>query len=356
LVDGGDAGDEYTYSPPAADLVVDRPSEAPRLTVRERGPSRSTLRVEMTYLVPEALSEDRQSRSDRLVPLPVSTWVHLYPGIRRIDVRTEIENTARDHRLRVHFPTPIRTRGAHADGHFAVVSRSVEPPTGDHDWLEHPSGTYPQRRFVDVSDGQVGLLLANRGLPEYDVVVDERGEACMALTLLRCVGWLSRDDLQTRRGGAGPALPTPGAQMLGRFSFEYALAPHPDGWERAMLEAHWFGVPMRATMRDLHPGSLPSSCSLLAVEPAEVLVSAVKLPAEGGGVIVRLVNVLAQPVEARLKPFRPVGRAEICNLNEEPVRAAAVDPDGRLTVALRSQQAVTLRLFFEAGSSTSNDR
>ena len=35
------------------------------------------------------------------------------------------------------------------------------------------------------------------------------------LTLLRCVGWLSRGDLGTRRGHAGPELPVPGPQCLG---------------------------------------------------------------------------------------------------------------------------------------------
>ena len=37
----------------------------------------------------------------------------------------------------------------------------------------------------------------------------------LGLTLLRCVGWLSRDDLSTRYKHAGPGLETPGAQCLG---------------------------------------------------------------------------------------------------------------------------------------------
>jgi hypothetical protein len=38
-----------------------------------------------------------------------------------------------------------------------------------------------------------------------------QGNPQIALTLLRCVGWLSRDDLSTRRGHAGPYMATPGA-------------------------------------------------------------------------------------------------------------------------------------------------
>jgi alpha-mannosidase len=64
-----------------------------------------------------------------------------------------------------------------------------------------------------------GLVVLGKGLPEYDATED--GE--LALTLLRCVGWLSRDDLSTRRGGAGPQLPVPGAQCHGDHVFEYAV-------------------------------------------------------------------------------------------------------------------------------------
>src|SRR5204863_408878 len=57
----------------------------------------------------------------------------------------------------------------------------------------------------------------------------------LALALLRAVGWLSRDDLITRTGHAGPALETPGAQVLGDHRFRYSLFFHAGDWERAAV-------------------------------------------------------------------------------------------------------------------------
>ena len=53
-----------------------------------------------------------------------------------------------------------------------------------------------------------------------------RGQWCVALTLVRAVGWLSRDDVGTRPGGAGERIETPEAQCLRELAFEVALMPH----------------------------------------------------------------------------------------------------------------------------------
>ena len=58
------------------------------------------------------------------------------------------------------------------------------------------------------------LAVAHRALHEHQVVTVD-GQQRLAMTLARCVGWLSRRDLVTRGVGAGPDLATPGAQCLG---------------------------------------------------------------------------------------------------------------------------------------------
>ena len=60
-------------------------------------------------------------------------------------------------------------------------------------------------------------MVANRGLPEVEFI-PEGNETHIALTLLRCVGWLSREDMHCRRGHAGPELPTPEAQWIFNWS------------------------------------------------------------------------------------------------------------------------------------------
>src|SRR5439155_27161873 len=84
----------------------------------------------------------------------IITRVSLYPGVARVDIETEIDNRAKDHRLRVHFPTGLRAERSHAEQHFGVISRPIGLPEHDDSWFETPVATHPQRSFVDISDGE----------------------------------------------------------------------------------------------------------------------------------------------------------------------------------------------------------
>jgi alpha-mannosidase len=344
FVDSGEAGDEYTHCPPPRDLCVERPVAAPEVTLPEAGPARTTVLVRQTYLLPESLDAEREARSERLVPCAVETRVSLYPGVRRVDVETVVDNRARDHLLRVRFPTGLAAQRSSAEGHFAVESRPIGQPdaTVSRDWPEQPTATFPNRGFVDVSDGRQGLLVAARGLPEAAVEPTDGG-AAIYLTLLRCVGWLSRDDLATRQGAAGPGLPTPGAQCLGRHVFQYTLVPHRGNWEEAAAEARAFAVPCRTAATEARAGVLPAELSFLSLSPRGLVLSAVKPPEEGDGFVVRVYNPTDSAKEARLEVWRPLARAELASLNEEGQGELPVD--GRVVrFAVGAGQVVTLRL------------
>lgn len=133
-------------------------------------------------------------------------------------------------------------------------------------------------------EGQ-GLALLNKGLPEYEVTDD----GVIYLTLLRCVRWLSRDDLKTRPGHAGPRYETPEAQCLGRHALEYAIMPYEGDWLEARVweEAARYNLPLVA-LRIEGGGKLPPAMSFLEVKPEGLLVSAVKRAEDGAALIVRL--------------------------------------------------------------------
>jgi hypothetical protein len=318
LVDGGDRGDEYTYCPPESDERVERPSRPPRVRVSERGPARWTLEVAQTYSLPAGLAPGRDGRSPRRVACRIVSRARLYSGVPRVDIETEVDNLARDHRLRVHFPSGLRTEHTCAEQHFGIVRRPVALPEEGGSWMETPVGTYPQKTFVDVSDGRRGLMMANRGLPEYEALTEADGTVTIALTLLRCIGWLSRADVRTRRGPAGPTLETPGAQMLGRWTFHYSLIPHADGWEAAFAEAHRFARPLRAVRSERGSGSLPPAGSLLELEPRAFVLSALKLAEDGEGFVARVYNTSDGTLEGRLRLLAPHTGSEAVDLNEEP--------------------------------------
>jgi alpha-mannosidase len=349
FVDGGDRGDEYNYCRPARDEAVDHPSRPPHIAVVEGGPSRWTLEVALDYRLPLALAEDRDDRSTERVDCPILSRVSLYPGLRRIDIHSELENRAQEHRLRVHFPAGLQTDVSHAEQHFGVVTRPVAVPAWDETWAEEPVGTYAQKAFVDVSDGERGLMLANRGLPEYEVLPGEdsvlspsKDRVTIALTLLRCVGSLARFDLSSRPGLAGPLVPTPGAQMLGRHAFDYALIPHEGGWEDFWPEAHRFAVPMRARRVEDSSGALPGEGALLALKGPAFVVSALKQAEDREGVVVRLYNVTSGPALGRVRLVEPFHGAEFVNM-EEAFLAEAPLEDGWVRLEAQPNQVLNLR-------------
>jgi alpha-mannosidase len=376
FVDGGDRGDEYNYCVPETDTVVDRPAAPPRIRVEHPvslgdsagAPGVSRLIIESVYRLPARLAGDRASRSSEAVEERITSTVTLTEGVGRVDVHTVVENAARDHRLRVHFPSGIRTSVSKADQHFGVIERPIALPAWDPaTWMEQPLGTYPQKAFVSVDgvaadeqaangEGRIfGLTIANSGLPEYEVLGGDAqpGAAVIhgaeiAVTLLRCVGWLSRSDISSRRGGAGPQLPTPGAQMPGRWTFDYSIIPHAGDWasDKAGLPAHVAAVqhlrPMRARWNRHGLGQIAAEGSLVLVSSPAFAVSAIKRAEDGDGIIVRVYNTLNAEAETTVDV--PLAAGAVCrvNLNEEHLGDCERGADG-VRVRARRNEIVTLR-------------
>jgi hypothetical protein len=290
LVDGGDGGDTYNYSPPAEDVVVDRP-ESVAVEVTERGPVRARVVIRSTYHWPERAIGDMLScsrRSAETIETEVRTTLELRVGERFLRVRTELDNQCRDHRLRAHFPLPEPVDHSDAECAFTVVRRGLTTEGGPH---ESPLPTFVSRRFVDASSGDrpgagVGLAVLHDGLLEYEVVDAGRE---LALTLLRATGYLSRADIALRPNPAGPLDPLEGPQLQRDLVMEYALLPHRGTWEDAELHAlaDELLVPLeRVRGGGMHAATRPVTGQALRVEGA--VVSAVLR--EPGGLVVRLFN------------------------------------------------------------------
>ncbi len=340
--DGGDRGDEYNYAPPPKDRICIARLKGVQV---ESNPVCQTLVLSLELAVPAALASGRESRSDNEVTLPITTRATLTRGVPRLDIRTEVENKACDHRLRVVCPAPFRVNEASYDGHFEVVQRPVGLPAYDESWAEQPRPEVPQRAFTSISDGKTGLVIANRGLPEVEVKEVSETHSGIALTLLRCVGWLSRDDFSARNGQAGPfAVPAPGAQMIGKWSFDYSVIPCGTDRMAAWQQAYAFQAPLRGVLTSLHGGELPGRGAFLQVQPAEFVVSAVKAAEDADGWLVRGYNISDREIPVTLKPWKPFQRAERANLAEESTGSLQPGEDGSISLTARAHEIVTLLL------------
>src|SRR6266536_1960019 len=195
LVDGGDAGDSYTYAPPTTDLEVAEP-EAVTVRAASAGPLRAAIKVLRTYRWPRGLDgAGGAARSAELAEVAVTTTVELRAGEASVRLRVSFDNPCEQHRVRLHVPLATAASASAAEGQFAVV-------------LDHVS--------------------------EYELV---GGGGELAITLLRSVGLISRNTNPYRVEPAGPETRIPGAQRIGPVEATMAVLPYQGTWAAAGVAA-----------------------------------------------------------------------------------------------------------------------
>ncbi len=357
--DGGDCGDGYNYSYPPHDAVLNTLGARPRIYRLSDGPAVQRYRIEYDLELPVGLTDDRKRRRSDTVRCPLAVTVSLGAHARRVDFEVTFENRAKDHRLRVVFPSDVPTDVSYSEGQFDVVAHLVHPEQPPREvWVEDQPVTYPQQTFVDVSDGQRGLCVMNHGLPEYEVINSPRRE--IAITLLRAVAYLGGGThLYTIQRGAGPYIPTPGAQCLRTIAYRFAIMPHTGTWDQAEVwrEAHAHSVRPRAIVVEKTPdfpvpiASTPAGISLprdrhsfLAVEGRNAVLSAVKRAEREDALIVRVFNPSTEPTTATIRFATALAGAELVNLNEEPIgEVLALKDDHSVQVNLSPKKIVTVK-------------
>jgi alpha-mannosidase len=325
LEDAPDMGDLYNFCP--VEGARRWRSEHACVRVLADGPVVWELEVCVDAELLAGLDSELRPLPDT-VTLGARTVVRLVQGTGRIEFRTTLDNPARNHRLRVTFPTGPAVGPVRAEGQFALVRRPLEPRPPRADWCEPPDGT--QHTCGAVALGPIAVL--TKGLPEYEARADDAG-AELSLTLLRAVGIISRraGEIATRPQSAGPQLETPEGQCLGRHEVEYALLLDADGLGDAEL--------LRAS-QDYRQGLVvvPGEARLapsLALE-GDVVFSCLKGAEDDDGLVLRCFNPAEAPVSAAVLGPVTVARTRLDETGGEAL------PDGRLE--LGSGEIATLRL------------
>lgn len=297
FVDGGDAGDEYTYSPPLNDQIVI--NQLNNISTKDVGPSEATLNISGKMILPVGLKSDRKSRAEKIIECSIESEVKLFSEVQRIEFKIKFDNKACDHRLQVEFPTAIKSDYVYAEGHFEVVKRSINVPDSE-GWKEKAYKTAHNSGFVDINDGEYGLALLNQGLPEYEIIPEN---STIALTLLRCVGWLSRGDMEYKKGNAGPSFTTPEAQCLGENTFTYALIPHQGSWAEASIPRKIKQYKTKVLTKQLknQPGNLSDKYSCIELEGERLEISAIKKHEFEDKLVVRVYNPTDRETTGKIK-------------------------------------------------------
>jgi alpha-mannosidase len=325
LVDGGDLGDSYNYSPPLGDALVDRPS-AVAVHVSETGPVRARATIVATYTWPDHVDGGTQARVGEHT-VDVTTEIELRADDPAVRVTTSFVNPSRDHRLRVHLPLPEPAATSAAESAFTVVHRGLAAE-GRADEFGLP--TAPAARFVSAG----GLTVAHEGVCEYELIDIEAGSGgdvarTMALTVLRSTGMLSRLGMTYRPFPAGPLTPVDGLQMTGKtVSLRYALMA---GCDDPYAMADDLLLPLEV-VNSLGGGTRAAAGAALQIDGAQV--SAIQRV--GGDLEIRVYNPTAQATTVAL-PGRSGWLVDLRGYPTEPFEGSfELRPFGLATARLRA--------------------
>ena len=220
--DVGDIGHEYTFVPSPGDKPIlsgDKPAEIELICDEEY---KAEYKVTVMMTVPKegdekcydqimsctGIMQRNGGRSKETVTIPIVSYISLEKNSRSVKVKTEFENTAKNHRLRVLFPSDISSNVHKAESVFEAALR----PNTHKPCMTYPSGCEHQQGFVMMNDEKSGLAIGNTGLYEYEILSDNT----MAITLVRATGDL----------GDWGVFPTELSQTLKKLSLEYSITPY----------------------------------------------------------------------------------------------------------------------------------
>jgi alpha-mannosidase len=242
--------------------------------------------------------------------------------LRREDPLAEIRSTVdwaeRRKLLKVAFDWNVTADSAFYEIPYGVIGQPTAPRTqGERAKYEHAG-----HRWADLSDSGGGVSLLNDSKYGWDT----RGRR-MRLSLLRAPIW--PDSLADR----------------GRQEFRYAVYPHAGDWRAAatIRRGMEFNQPLLASHEPAHAGAAGRSWSFASVDASNVYVTAVKRAEDSNAYVLRLVEWHGRPAVATVTFGRPLARARLANLLEDPERNITLGRSRRsATVRLKPWEIVTI--------------
>lgn len=321
----------------------------------EKNAFRTVVEICHEMMIPSGMGEELQrqremcidpytrvaNRSKELVPMEVKTVLTLEKSGKGLHVATTICNQAKDHRVRVVMPTGLNTSMHLADSAFEVVKRNNR----HNDTWTNPCGCERQQCFAAMEDETNGLLVANRGLYEYEVLADE--ENAIAVTLLRSVAEM----------GDWGYFPTPKAQQIGTFTLEFEVVPYAAGKTgEAFTEGYAFQQDLTAAQAglskawlrkpgqvkpELVSGEMPLEMSFLRFEGEGIHLTAFKKGLAKDDLFVRFVNNMPQDEVFSFRKESWMKEVYRSNVVEEKGEVLCPDENGVYHVTLREFEIAT---------------
>lgn len=381
LVENGDDGDSFNYSPPRKDMEVYSTNSSFSYEVIGSDIYQEAL-IHFDMKVPASLDERSQKKTS--VILPVNLKVGLRKGSKVIDFNVHVDNKGLSHRLCVLFDSELVTEFNYADQQFGSIKRpniykkdmklyladlgkkdgikdnkEIELANWANDqssWQEPPIAIEPTQSYVSLTDGTRGMALYPQGVREYEVI-GEKGNQ-IRLTLYRTYGFMGKENLLYRPGRASGEriIETPDAQLLKEMNFDFGISTYTGNINEADIDLlarrynnHIDGYVYSSFLngrlifsQQEVEGTLPQSYSMFKTN-SQLVVSAIKKAEDGEGYIIRLFNGKNHENRNETLTFNfDIREAYYTNLKEEKGEALKIENNSITTKTLSHCQFITL--------------
>lgn len=361
LVENGDDGDSFNYSPPRKDLEVF--SNKSECSVEVSGSDiYDQAVIKFNMVVPKDLEERAEGKVS--VNLPITMTVALRKDSKVIDFNVHVDNKGLSHRLCVLFDSQIVSSFNYADEQFGSIKRpnyyekemklymasaenKTEKKAGVQElanwandqstWQEPPISIEPTQSYVSLTDGKQGIAVIPQGVREYEVLDDHM----IRLTLFRTYGFMGKENLIYRPGRASGEriIETPAAQLLKEMDFAFGFTTYASDINEANVDtlaktyntnievytyAEFLNGRLIFSQREIE-GTKESRYSLFETEN-KLVVSAIKKAEDNDGYIIRLFNGKNhENISDTIKFNFDVKEAYYTNLREEKTEDIKVE-------------------------------
>lgn len=361
LVENGDDGDSFNYSPPRKDMEVF--SNESKCTVKISGSDiYDQAEIHFDMVVPADLDERAEGKVS--VTMLVDMTVALRKDSKVIDFNVKVDNKGLSHRLCVLFDSQIVSAFNYADQQFGLIKRpnyyekemklymesmnnKTEKKAGIQElanwandqstWQEPPISIEPTQSYVSLTDGKTGIAVIPQGVREYEVLDDSK----IRLTLFRTYGFMGKENLIYRPGRASGEriIETPAAQLLKEMEFNFGFTSYAGDINDSDIDtlakqyntnlevytyAEFLNGRLIFSQREIE-GQNAKIHSLFETE-GNLVVSAVKKAEEDDGYIIRLYNGKDHKnLDDKIKFNFDIKEAYYTNLKEEKTEEIKVE-------------------------------
>lgn len=348
--DSSDKGGPLRYDPAYSEGSVNTLSARPEIMLVKNTELEASYRITYHWSLPASIDTELRIhvphgsewveqgpfyRSNLYVDETIVSEVTLRKGSNKVDITTTVDNKAKDHRLRVMFPTRLeKAVSSIADSPFDVVKRAIAVPdsTG---WYEEAARTWPTKSMVAVAQGDASCLLVHDCFTEYEVTDDD--DRAIALTMLRC--------FSTAGNPTETHCYQELAECLGTHKFRYAIdISAADDTAEMLRRAQSFINPLHVAQTTAHSGELGAEGSFIELETPDFIVTALKKAEDDNAVIIRGYLEADKAQDVAFGPGFGVKKAERVDLQEKSVKELDVT-GGRVSLSVGAKEIVGIKLY-----------